>query len=399
MLRFKRPRAQTVAGYAEAVLGVVLTTALIGLLLSRVAIANASILYLVVILAVAVRHGSGPSVFASLLAFLAFNWFHIHPVHTLTVAEPEELLALLLFLTVAAVTSQLASAQRRRGDEARRREAQLRALVIERDRLQGEAMDAEVLRRTDSARAALLASVSHDLRTPLASIKASAGSLLQEEVRWSPEERRAFALAIEEESDRLNQIVQELLDMSRIEAGAITPAPDFYPLDALVYEVVGRLRGAAAQHLVEVDVPDDLPPVPFDYVQIGQVLYNLLENALKYTPPGSHITIGARIDVEAGSAVLSVADDGPGIPSEAIPHIFQKFFRVRSGDTSGTRGTGLGLAVARGFAEAHGGSLVAYSPPPGAAHGALFELRLPTRTVLPAPQEIATDRVVEGVAA
>jgi K+-sensing histidine kinase KdpD len=397
MRRFMKRRARTLAGYAEAALGVGLTTALIALILSRAAISNASILYLVVILTVAVRHGSGPSVFAALLAFLAFNWFHIHPVHTLTVAEPEELLALLLFLTVAAVTSQLASAQRRRGDEARRREAQLRALVIERDRLQGEAMDAEVLRRTDSARAALLASVSHDLRTPLASIKASAGSLLQEEVRWSPEERRAFARAIEEESDRLNQIVQELLDMSRIEAGAITPSPDFYPLDALVYDVVGRLRGAAAEHLVEVDVPDDLPPVPFDYVQIGQVLYNLLENALKYTPPGSHITISARM--EGDSALVSIADDGPGIPADALPQVFQKFFRVRSGDTSGTRGTGLGLAVARGFAEAHGGSLIAHSPPPGAAHGALFELRLPARSGLPTPQEIALDRAAERVAA
>ena len=185
--------------------------------------------------------------------------------------------------------------------------------------------------------------------------------------------------------------------MSRIEAGAITPAPDFYPLDALVYDVVGRLRGAAAHHVVEVDIPDDLPPVPFDYVQIGQVLYNLLENALKYTPPGSHITISACVDGD--SALVSIADDGPGIPAEALPQVFQKFFRVRSGDTSGTRGTGLGLAVARGFAEAHGGSLIAHSPPPGAAHGALFELRLPARTVLPTPQEIALDRAAERVAA
>ena len=368
-------RTKRLVGYLEAAAGVALTTALIGALLSRAAIANASSLYLVVILTVAVRHGFRPSAWAALLAFVSFNWFHLQPLHTLTVGQLEELLALLLFLLVAAVTGQLAAAQRRQVDEARRREAELRALAAERDRLARDALDVEVLRRTDRARSALFASVSHDLRTPLTSIKASAGALLHDQVEWAPDERRAFARAIEDEADRLNQIVQELLDMSRIEAGAIVPALALYPLDALVGEAVARLRPAAAGHLVSVDVPEDLPPVPCDYVLIGQVLYNLVENALKHTPPGTRVRIEG--DVRFGSARVAVTDEGPGIPPEALSRVFEKFFRVRSGDTAGTRGTGLGLAVARGFAEAHGGSLAAQSPPEGAGLGTRFVLSLP----------------------
>ncbi|HET7767862.1 MAG TPA: ATP-binding protein, partial [Chloroflexota bacterium] len=311
------------------------------------------------------------------------------------VADPGHLLELLLFLVVAVVTSKLAAAQRDRAEGAQRQEAELRALMAERDRLAHAALDAEVLRRTDGARAALLAAVSHDLRTPLASIKASAGSLLQD-VEWSEEDQRAFARTIEQEADRLNVIVQELLDMTRIEAGAIRPARDFYPVDALVHEVVARLRDRAREHHVVVDVPDDLPPVPLDYVRIGQALYNLIENALKYSPPGSTICVAA--DLEEDRLRLTVTDDGPGIPAEALPRVFEKFFRVKSGDTAGKSGSGLGLAVARGFAEAHGGTIEVQSPPPDAARGTVFTLWLPAG-VAPIDEEEVPVPLREKVAA
>jgi two-component system sensor histidine kinase KdpD len=249
------------------------------------------------------------------------------------------------------------------------------ALAVERSRLRQEALAAEVLRQGESARKALLASVSHDLRTPLASIKASADSLVQDDVTWTEGERRGFAVAIEQEADRLNRLVENLLDASRIEAGALRPDRDWYPLEALVDDVLGRLRDLTAAHRVTVDVPEALPPVPLDYVQLGQVLTNLIENAVKYTPPGSTIAVSA---IQEGASVrVTVADDGPGIPAAALPRIFDTFYRVASGDTARTRGTGLGLAVVRGVVEAHGGTVAAASPPPGAAHGAALSFTLP----------------------
>lgn len=232
-----------------------------------------------------------------------------------------------------------------------------------------------MLRQTDEARKALLASVSHDLRTPLASIKASAGSLLQDDVRWTEEERRGFAAAIEQESDRLNRLVRNLLDMSRIEAGALRPDRDWYPLDAVVDDVVGRLHSPLVGHHVVVAVPDTLPPLPLDYVQMGEVFGNLLENAVKYTPPGSTIRITARQERDAVG--VTIEDDGPGIPPGALPHIFEKFYRASGGDTAHTMGTGLGLSVVRGIVEAHGGTVTADSPPPGRTRGAAFRFTLP----------------------
>jgi two-component system, OmpR family, sensor histidine kinase KdpD len=249
------------------------------------------------------------------------------------------------------------------------------ALAVERARLREEALEGEVLRRTDETRKALLASVSHDLRTPLASIKASAESLLQEDVPWTAPERRGFTLAIREEADRLNRLVQNLLDVSRIEAGALRPAREWYPLEALVDDVVGRLQGATARHCIVVDVPETLPPVPLDYVQVGQALTNLLENAVKYTPVGSTVRITARQD---GDTVrVDVSDDGPGVPREALPRVFDKFYRLSGGDTARTPGTGLGLSVVRGVVEAHGGTVGVASPPPGEARGTRFSFALP----------------------
>jgi two-component system sensor histidine kinase KdpD len=149
----------------------------------------------------------------------------------------------------------------------------------------------------------------------------------------------------------------------------------------VVDDVVGRLRGATARHRVTVDVPETLPPVPLDYVLVGQALANLLENAVKYTPPGSSIAVTARR--EGDSVVLAVDDDGPGIPAAALPRVFDKFYRVSGGDTARTTGTGLGLAVVRGVAEAHGGTAGVVSPPPGASRGTRFTLALPLRANAP----------------
>src|SRR5229473_2698952 len=198
--------------------------------------------------------------------------------------------------------------------------------LIERARLRRENLRIAVLQRTDELRAALLSSVSHDLRTPLASIKAAASSLLQEDVQWDDEARRSFALTIEREADRLNRLVANLLDMSRIEGGALKPEKEWYPIDELIHDVLGRMQTILLDRVVQTHLPDDLPPVQLDYLQIEQVLTNLIENAVRYTPSDSPIDLSAYIEGE--QMVISVADRGPGIPPADLERVFDKFYRV-----------------------------------------------------------------------
>jgi two-component system sensor histidine kinase KdpD len=255
-------------------------------------------------------------------------------------------------------------------------------LTLEKLRLQSEANEAEILRRTDELRTALMNAVSHDLRTPLSSIMASAGSLLQDGVSWTPGERREFLLAIEQEAERLNRLVSNLLDLSRIEAGSLKPEKGWYDLGGLINEVVGRLRNLAAGHRLTVRAPDDLPPLEFDFVEIDEVLTNLIENAIKYTPPGSEVTISVR---SAGHEIeVEVADDGPGIPADALPRLFDAFYRA---PTAGPRpqGSGLGLAVAKGLVQAHGGRIRGENRPEG---GARFVFSLPVALPAGTPADI-----------
>lgn len=230
--------------------------------------------------------------------------------------------------------------------------------LIERARLQRENLRIEVLQRTDALRAALLSSVSHDLRTPLTSIKASASSLLQEDVVWDEEARRGFAQAIEHEADRLNRLVGNLLDMTRIEDGALKPEKEEYSLTALIHDVLGRLDPLLKGREVRTHLPqNDLLLVELDYLQIDQVLTNLLENALRYTPAESPIEVSAHLN--GGQVEISVADRGPGIPARDLTRVFDKFYRVLNGQHPAgyPTGSGLGLAVCKGLVEAHGGRI------------------------------------------
>ncbi|MEO8973433.1 MAG: ATP-binding protein, partial [Ktedonobacteraceae bacterium] len=253
------------------------------------------------------------------------------------------------------------------------------AAVIERARLRSESMQIELLQRTDALRAALLSSVSHDLRTPLSSIKAAASSLLQEDVSWDEEARRSFALAIEHEADRLNRLVGNLLDMSRIEGGALKPEKEWYPVEELIHDVLGRMQPLLQGRAVETDLPENLPPVELDYLEIDQVVSNLLENALRYTPASSPIEVSAH--VKGSEMEICVADRGPGIPLAERERVFDKFYRVlgpRRVATQPTQptGSGLGLAVSKGLVEAHGGHIRVENREDG---GALFCFTLPVR--------------------
>jgi two-component system sensor histidine kinase KdpD len=249
--------------------------------------------------------------------------------------------------------------------------------AFERERLRNEALEAEVLRRSDELKSSLLNAVSHDLRTPLASIVASAGSLRQEDVTWTADDRREFIETIQNEARRLNAIIENLLDFSRMESGILRPKKTWYDFGALVDDVLGRLRQVTTGHDVVVEIPEELSPVELDYVEIDQVLSNLIENAAKYVPPGREIRISARR--VGGDLEVEVADRGPGLPPGSLPRLFDPFYRD-DGASRGARGSGLGLAIARGFVEAHGGRIRAENRPGG---GARFVFTLPARDPIP----------------
>jgi two-component system sensor histidine kinase KdpD len=229
--------------------------------------------------------------------------------------------------------------------------------VIEREHLRQESLRVKVLQQTDALRSALLSSVSHDLRTPLSTIKTAATSLLEEDMQWDQETQRGFTAAIEREADRLNALVENLLDMSRIEAGSLHPDKVWYPLDTLLGDVLDRMQPLLQGRIVQTDLPDRIPPVEVDVVLIEQVVTNLITNAVYHTPAGSPIDVS--IQMQEVAVVVSIADRGPGIPLAEQEHIFDKFYRVlgKAPMSAEKRGSGLGLAICRGLVEAHGGRI------------------------------------------
>jgi two-component system sensor histidine kinase KdpD len=245
------------------------------------------------------------------------------------------------------------------------------ASALERARLAEDAQRVALQMQTERLRSSLLSSVSHDLRTPLAVITGAASTLVQSNPEVGPLVRRELGTTIHEEAQRLNRLVRNLLDMTKITSGAMKVAKDWQPLEEVVGAVLDRMEEFLAGRSVDVLLPADLPLVPIDAVLIEQVFINLLENATKYTPKGSPLEISAL--EERGAVVVSVKDRGPGIPKEHLEEIFDKFYRLpREGEGGGA---GLGLAICRGIVETHGGKIWAENREGG---GAVFRFTLPT---------------------
>jgi two-component system sensor histidine kinase KdpD len=254
--------------------------------------------------------------------------------------------------------------------------------AIVRDRLAEQATELEVSRRSEELKAALLDSVSHDLRTPLATIRASAGTLADAGVTLPPDEARAVAREIDGEAERLANLVSGLLDMSRITGGALEPRSEPMPVAEVVMPVVQRARPALGNRPLRLAIPDDLPPVEVDPVLVTQALDNLLENVVRHTPPDAVVRISAAPGDDG--VTIRVEDGGAGVPADALPHLFEKFYRVPARRGAARRGTGLGLAVARGMAEAMGGSVTAG---PSELGGLAIDLRLPVAQAVPGEAE------------
>ncbi len=250
------------------------------------------------------------------------------------------------------------------------------ALAIERAVLAEEAHQAQLRVESERLRNTLLSSVSHDLRTPLATITGAASSLMDEAERLPPAARRELLAAIREESDRMNRLVGNLLDMTRLESGALQIRKEWHPLEEVVGAALGRLAARLGDRPVTTRLPPDLPLVPLDGVLMEQVLINLLDNAIKYTPAGSPIEIG--VSVADGRVLLEVADRGPGLPPGHETRVFEKFYRGPVVGTAG--GVGIGLTICQGIVEAHSGRIWAASRPGG---GAVFSVALPVADTPP----------------
>jgi two-component system sensor histidine kinase KdpD len=244
------------------------------------------------------------------------------------------------------------------------------ALAIERIRLVQEAQAAQIQAETERTRAVLFSSVSHDLRTPLATISGAAATLSDDSEQLAPPERRELAQMIADQAGRLTRLVRNLMELARLESGALPLRTEPQAMEEVVGAALTRLEGPLGERPVELDLPDSLPLVPLDAVLFEQVLINLIENALRYTPADSPIALSAR--AEADSLTLSVADRGPGIPAGDEERVFEKFYRAPGATADG--GVGLGLAICRAIVSAHGGRIWASSLPSG---GAQFQIRLP----------------------
>ncbi|MGW2433899.1 DUF4118 domain-containing protein [Streptomyces sp. NPDC001640] len=469
-------RVRIIWGWLVGVLGPALLTFFLTGLSPEVGLANDMLLFLALTVAAALLGGLVPSLASAVVGSLLLNWFFTPPVHTLTIADPKNIVAIVIFVGVAVSVASVVDLAARRTHQAARlraeseilsflagsvlrgetsleallervretfgmesvalleRESEVApwtcagsvgprpcrcpedadvdmpvgdhmalaltgrvlpaedrrvlaafaaqaAVVLDRRRLQEEAEQARTLAEGNRIRTALLAAVSHDLRTPLAGIKASVSSLRSDDVEWSDQDRAELLEAIEEGADRLDHVVGNLLDMSRLQTGTVTPIVREIDLD----EVVPMALGGVPEDSVELDIPETLPMVLVDKGLLERVVANLVENAVKYSPQDQPVLVSASA---LGDRVeLRVVDRGPGVPDEGKERIFEPFQRY--GDAPRGAGVGLGLAVARGFTEAVGGTLNAEDTP-GGGLTMVVTLRVgEERAVRPVPSTIA----------
>jgi K+-sensing histidine kinase KdpD len=336
------PGRRRVAAVALAALGLPLATVALLPMRDDLEVPTILLLFLLLVVAVAAIGGTGPALLGAVAAFLVLNWWFTPPYRTWTVDEREHVVALVVFLVVAGVVSFAMTTAARRAVEATEARA-----------------DAETLARGNDLRTAILTAVSHDLRTPLASIKASVSSLRAGDVAWTFAEVKEFLATIEDETDRLDGLVGNLLDMSRIQTGTLELTKRAIGLEEVVAASLASLGSRAPT--VDLGVAEDLPRVLADPGLLERSVANLLSNAAAWSPPGRDVQVDAERRGRDRVA-LRIIDHGRGIPAGDHDRVFLPFQRL--GD-SGRGGVGLGLAVARGFVVAMNGELVVEETPGG----------------------------------
>lgn len=351
---------RTSNGYWFAVAGIAVATAAMAPFQDRLSSTTVALALLLVVLFAATGWGSRPASLAAILGGVCFNFFFLPPVHTFTIAAPENWTALAAFLITAITAGQLSARAKRRAEEAEAGKVEIERLYREYQVAAEQAKQAEIFRQSEQLKSALLDAVTHDLRTPLTSIKASVTTLMAEEsgddpVKLDHESRFELLEIINEEADRLNRFVEHMVELARLEAGELQLRRRWGSVEEIIATAKERASALTAKHRVQVSIEAELPSVRVDATLLAEVLYSLIDNAAKYSPAGSIITITGR-RAENDMISISVEDQGCGIPEELRQRVFDKFFRVTS-ERNQPSGLGMGLAIARGIVEAHGGRI------------------------------------------
>ena len=356
------------AGYFGAVLGAAVVTALLAPFHEQINSTTVALAFLLVVLFVALFWGSRPALLASVLGMFCLNFFFLPPLYTLSIAHPQNWVALTAFFTTALAVGQLSARAKQRAEEAQQGRHEIERLYKELQEVFERASQAEALRQSERLKSALLDAVTHDLRTPLTSIKASITTLL-DEVRGRTHEEQLVALdsesrlemmeVIDEESDRLNRFIGGLIDLARIEAGELHLRRRWGTVDEIISTALARAEPFTEGREVEISVEAELPVVRVDERAVSEVVYTLVDNAAKYSPAGTKILITAQRS-DDGMIMMAAEDQGEGIALDLRERVFDKFFRaIRDGDISTHQpsGTGMGLAIAKGIVEAHEGRI------------------------------------------
>jgi K+-sensing histidine kinase KdpD len=378
--------------YSAAALTVAASTLLLIPFRQNINSATVALGYLLVILFVAIFGRSGPALLSSVLAVLCFNFFFLPPFHTFAIADPQNWIALFAFFITAIAAGHLSASAKRRAEEAEIAKQEIERLYFELQDTFERSSQAKALKQSERLKSALLDAVTHDLRTPLTSIKASATTLLadlyssernKKPSQLGDEGRKEMLEVINEESDRLDHFVEALTKLARIDAGELQLRTEWCAIDEVIAAALKRAEPRTRDHRMEVWIEDELPRVNVDEPAIAEVVYILVDNAAKYSPSASTIRVTARPE-DGAKVLVSVEDEGPGIQSELRERVFGRFFRAtRDGDAGDRKrsGSGMGLAIAHGIVQAHGGRI--WIEDAEGHPGAKFVVELPAQVKSP----------------
>ena len=375
LLQRKSRRAAASVGF------IAVLVLLLAPLQSRVNTTTIGFALLLGVLFTAIRMGSRPALAASVVAMLGYNFFFLPPILRLTIEDPQNWVALVAFSITAVVTGQLSASAKERAIEALAAKEEIERLYSELKIAFENASQAEAIKRSDLMKSALLDAVTHDLRTPLTSIRAAATTLRKAQragQTLEPELREELIALVDEESSHLDQIISGFVELARIEAGDLLLKTTWSLLQDVVQAAIRRAQNLLTKHTVTICIPESLPLMHIDVRALAEVLYTLLDNARKYSPDSSTITISACTvgdDVE-----VSVVDQGKGFHSDDVPRVFDKFYRGK--DVSNSRsnspgGLGIGLSIAKALVEAHRGRIWVSNNP--SSSGAIVTFQIPIR--------------------
>ena len=353
-------------GFLFAVVGVAVVTAVLYALGSHINPTTVALIYFLFVVVVAILFESRAALVSSLLSASVLNFFFLPPYYTLSITDAENWVAFFVFLATAITVGQLSARAHERAVESERLYTELQG-AIER------VSEAEALKRSEKLKSALLDAVTHDLRTPLTSIKASVTMLIDEN-QLDPIERTIDSKArtellevINEETDRLNTFVETMVELARLQSGDTLLRRSSVTAEEIVVKAARRAKTIRGTHKFKSQIEPNLPPLSVDARALVEAIHNLLDNAAKYSPPDTTIFIGASRS--NGNVRFVVEDEGPGIPQAERESVFERFYR----SDKLKRGLGMGLSIVRGIIEAHGGQIWIES----GEKGARFVIDLP----------------------